>query len=222
MKLFEADSASPDAKGPRHVVEATDPTSAAESTSDSRTKRRGRVSRAFIPERKTGHPLWQWILVIAVRLVAVPLITFIVLSLIGIFASQYAPLGSFNLMGFNRTDLTVPFFYVNGEWGGNVFAHGGGGSATCCMSIPRGSKTVRVKWMWDWKTREDADRKLPLETYEADVPVPPIPDGQKSGYFQIYFFPGNKVGAAFDPLPGESNVQPQVTGTRMPDTPYQG
>ena len=221
MNLLKADSTSPDAKDPRHMAEAPDPAPAAESASDSRAKRRGRVSRAFVPERKTGHPLWQWILVIALRLVAVPLITFIVLSLIGIFASQYAPLGSFNLMGFNRTDLTVPFFYVNGEWGGNVFAHGGGGSATCCMSIPRGSKTVRVKWMWDWKTREDADRKLPLETYEADVPVPPNLDLGDDNYLQVYFFPDNKIGVHYGQSTLASDVQPQVSGTRMPDTPYQ-
>jgi hypothetical protein len=113
----------------------------------SRVRRRGRVSRAFVPERKTDHPLWQWILVIAVRLAAVPLITFIVLSLIGIFMSQYAPIGSFNLMGFNRTDRVVYAFYVNDSWGANLFEHGGGGKATCCMSLPHDSKTVRVRWI---------------------------------------------------------------------------
>ena len=197
-----------------------DPTSAAESTSDLRSGRRGRISRAFVPERKPDRPLWQWILVIAVRLAVVSLITFLALSLIGIFASQYAPIGSFNLMGFNRTDRVVYAFYVNDSWGANIFEHGGGGSATCCMSIPHDSKTVRVKWILSWNTMDEANRRAPMETYEADVPIPPIPDGRRSGYFQIYFFPGNKIGAAFDPLPGESDIQPQVTGTRMPDTPY--
>ena len=197
-----------------------DPTSAAESTSDLRSGRRGRISRAFVPERKPDRPLWQWILVIAVRLAVVSLITFLALSLIGIFASQYAPIGSFNLMGFNRTDRVVYGFYVNDSWGANIFEYGGGGSATCCMSIPHDSKTVRVKWILSWNTMDEANRHAPMETYEADVPIPPIPDGRRSGYFQIYFFPGNKIGAAFDPLPGESDIQPQVTGTRMPDTPY--
>jgi hypothetical protein len=73
MNLFKTDSTSPDAEGVRHMAEAPDAAGAAEFTSGSRTKRRGRVSRAFVPERKAGHPLWQWILVIAVRLVAVPL-----------------------------------------------------------------------------------------------------------------------------------------------------
>lgn len=198
----------------------TDPASAVGPTLGSRVRRRGRVSRAFVPERRTGHPLWRWLLVIAVRLAVASLITFIALSLIGIFASQYASIGSFNLMGFNRTDRVVSAFYVNDSWGGNIFEHGGGGKATCCMSIPHDSKTVRVEWILGWETMDEANGRIPRETYEADVPIPPIPDGRRSGYFQIYFFPGNKIGAAFDPLPGESDIQPQVTGTRMPDTPY--
>jgi len=220
MNLFNADSTSPDAKNPRGAVEALSPATADGSTSDPRVRHRGRISRAFVPARKPGHPLWRWILVITARLGVVSLILFIVLSLIGIFASQYAPIGSFNLMGFNRTDRVVSAFYVNDSWGGNIFEHGGGGKATCCMSIPHDSKTVRVEWILGWETMDEANGRIPRETYEADVPIPPIPDGRRSGYFQIYFFPGNKIGAAFDPLPGESDIQPQVTGTRMPDTPY--
>jgi hypothetical protein len=103
--------------------------------------------------------------------------------------------------------------------GGNVFANGEGG-ITCCTSIPPGSKTIHVKWILDWRTAADADRNLPLETYEADVPIPRIPKGKRSGYLQLYFFPGNRVGATYDPLPGESDIKPQVTGVRVADTPY--
>jgi hypothetical protein len=205
------------------MTDRPDPTNAVPAvgpTSGLRVRCRGWVSRAFVPERKTGHSLWHWILVIAVRFAVASLITFIALSLIGIFASQYRPIGSFNLMGFNRTDRVIYSFYVNDSWGANLFEHSGGGKATCCMSIPHGNKTVRVKWILSWNRMEEANRHAPMETYEADVPIPPIPDGRESGYFQIYFFPENKIGAAFDPLPGESDIQPQVTGTRMPDTPY--
>jgi len=197
-----------------------DPTSAAESTSDLRSGRRGRISRAFVPERKPDRPLWQWILVIAVRLAVVSLITFLALSLIGIFASQYAPIGSFNLMGFNRTDRVVYGFYVNDSWGANIFEYGGGGSATCCMSIPHDSKTVRVKWILSWNTMDEANRRAPMETYEADVPIPPNLDLGDDNYLQVYFFPGNEIGVHYGQSTLASDVQPQVTGTRMPDTPY--
>ena len=220
MNLFKADSTPPEGKNPRDVVEAPAPAPAAEFTSDPRVRRRGRVSRAFVPERKTGHPLWQWILVIAVRLAVVSLITFLTLSLIGIFASQYAPIGSFNLMGFNRTDRVVSAFYVNDSWGGNIFEHGGGGKATCCMSIPHDSKTVRVEWILGWETMDEANGRIPRETYEADVPIPPNLDLGDDNYLQVYFFPGNEIGVHYGQSTLASDVQPQVTGTRMPDTPY--
>lgn len=105
---------------------------------------RNRVSRAFVPVRKAGHPLWQWVLVIAARIAAVPVLTFVVLTGIGYCqaVTGTGSLGEFSLMGFNRTDRTVVEFYVDGGWGPNVFAHGGGGAATCCTSIPRGSNTA--------------------------------------------------------------------------------
>jgi len=198
----------------------TDPASAVGPTLGSRVRRRGRVSRAFVPERRTGHPLWRWLLVIAVRLAVASLITFIALSLIGIFASQYASIGSFNLMGFNRTDRVVYSFYVNDSWGANLFEHSGGGKATCCMSIPHDSKTVRVKWILSWNTMDEANRHAPMETYEADVPIPSNLDLGDDNYLQVYFFPGNKIGVHYGQSTLASDVQPQVTGTRMPDTPY--
>ena len=220
MNLFNADSTPPEGKSSRDAVEALSPAPADGSTSDPRVRHRGRISRAFVPARKTGHPLWRWILVITARLGVVSLILFIVLSLIGIFASQYAPIGSFNLMGFNRTDRVVYGFYVNDSWGANIFEYGGGGSATCCMSIPHDSKTVRVKWILSWNTMDEANRRAPMETYEADVPIPPNLDLGDDNYLQVYFFPGNEIGVHYGQSTLASDVQPQVTGTRMPDTPY--
>ena len=196
-------------------------------SSTSRGARRNWVSRALVPERKTGHPLWQWILVIVARILAVPLMMFLLLTGIGIVQSMTGTgsLGDFNLMGFNRTDFYISSFYVDGGWGGNLFpktVSAGGGSATCCTSIPRGSKTLHVRWVLGWKTDEEFRKRAPQETYEADVPIPPIPEGKHSGYVQIYFFSGNRIGAAYDPLPGETDIQPQVTGTRVADTPYNG
>jgi hypothetical protein len=36
----------------------------------------------------------------------------------------------------------------------------------------------------------------------------------------VYFFPDNKIGVHYGQSTLASDVQPQVTGTRMPDTPY--
>ena len=185
-----------------------------------RTNRR-QISRAFVPERKSGHPLWQWVLVIAVRMAAVPVATFVLLTGIAFCQSVTGTgsLGSFNLMGFNRTDRSIAEFYVDGGWGGNVFRQGQGG-ITCCTSIPRRNKTLHVRWVLDWRTAADADRNLPLETYEADVPMPPNPDLGDDNYLQVYFFPGNRIGVHLGQHTFDYNIQSQVTGTRVADTSY--
>jgi hypothetical protein len=176
--------------------------------------------RTFLPDRRPGHPLWQWVLAVVFRIAVVPVATFVLITGVG-FCQEVTKTGSygeFSLMGFNRTDHAIANFYVEGDWGGNIAPGGGGGSATCCTSLSRNKKTLHVKWILDWKSMADADRNLPMETYEADVPLPPIPKGDQSGYLQIYFFPGNRISAAYDALPGESDIKPQVTGRRIADT----
>ena len=44
-----------------------------------RTNRK-RISRELVPERKSGHPLWQRMRVIAARMVAVAVTTFVLLT----------------------------------------------------------------------------------------------------------------------------------------------
>lgn len=49
---------------------------------------------------------------------------------------------------YNFTDVAVVDLYVDGEWGGEVNAHSGGGSSICCVLIPekwRQDLSVRVK-----------------------------------------------------------------------------
>jgi hypothetical protein len=67
---------------------------------------------------------------------------------------------------------------------------------------------------------DEAKRHAPMETYEADVPIPANLDLGNDNYLQVYFFPDNKIGVHYGQSTLASDVQPQVTGTRMPDTPY--
>lgn len=178
--------------------------------------------RKFLPERRSGHPLWQWVLAVVFRIAVVPVATFVLITGVG-FCQEVTKTGSygeFSLMGFNRTDRAIAHFYVDGHWGGNLFpkAYGGGGSATCCTSIPRGSKTLHVRWILSWKSSADADRNLPMETYEADVPLPPIPKDANEGHIQVYFFPDNRIGAGYTAHLDDLDVKPQVTGRRVADT----
>ena len=178
--------------------------------------------RKFLPQRKSRHPLWQWALAVAFRLAIVPVAMFALVTGVGFCqdVTKTGSYGEFSLMGFNRTNRAIAYFYVDGGWGPNVVPHGGGGKITCCTSIPRNSKTLHVKWILDWKSMADADRNIPMETYEADVPLPPIPMGKRSGYLQIYFFPDNRVGAGYTAGLDDLDVKPQVTGRRVADTHY--
>ncbi|WP_156954414.1 DUF3304 domain-containing protein [Paraburkholderia acidipaludis] len=186
----------------------------------------GKRRRKFLPERKPGHPLWQWVPAVGFRIAVVPVASLVLVAGVGFCqaVTKTGSYGEFDLMGFNRTDRYIAQFYVEGQWGGNLFpkGNGGGGSATCCTSIPRGSKTLHVRWVLGWKTDEQFRNRAPQETYEADVPLPVMPRGAKSGHIQIYFFPGNRISAMYTTDLDESEVKPQVVGRRIADTPYNG
>ena len=121
--------------------------------------------RTFLPDRRPGHPLWQWVLAVVFRIAVVPVATFVLTTGVG-FCQEVTKTGSygeFYLMGFNRTDRAIANFYVEEDWGGNMAAQGESG-ATCCTSLSRNKKTLHVKWILDWKSMADADRDLPMET----------------------------------------------------------
>lgn len=53
------------------------------------------------------------------------------------------------LTGYNHTDKTIGAFYVNREWGGNIFPGTGGGKFLCCVQLPSAwysAYSVRVTW----------------------------------------------------------------------------
>ena len=178
--------------------------------------------RKFLPERRPGHPLWQWVLAVVFRIAVVPVATFVLITGVG-FCQEVTKTGSygeFYLMGFNRTDRAVANFYVEGDWGGNIAPGGGGGSATCCTSLSRNKKTLHVQWILGWRNRDEMNRRVPRETYEADVPLPPIPKGANEGHIRVYFFPGNRIGAGYTSNLDDLDVRPQVTGRRVADTVF--
>jgi hypothetical protein len=154
----------------------------------------------------------------------VPVATFTLVTGVG-FCQEVTKTGSygeFGLTGFNRMDRAIASFYVEGHWGGNVSSkeNSGSGGTTCCTSLQRNSKTLHVQWILGWRNRDEMNRGVPRETYEADIPLPAIPKGVEDGNIQIYFFPGNRIGAAYTGSFAESDIKPQVTGRRVADTPY--
>jgi hypothetical protein len=91
------------------------------------------------------------------------------------------------LTGLNHTKVGIPAFYVNGEWGGDLDAMGGGGSTTCCVSMPREypKEGIKVKVRWN------ASDTLEQHWFEKEVLVDPYPDG--AGRVYVHFLAGQNV-----------------------------
>jgi hypothetical protein len=54
-----------------------------------------------------------------------------------------------NLSAYNHTPDYIHQYYVDGQWGGNSYAYGGGGSFVCCIVYPREWRpdlTAKVRW----------------------------------------------------------------------------
>lgn len=91
------------------------------------------------------------------------------------------------LSGLNYTDVGISTFLVDGYYGGGVYPNGGGGSFTCCVTVPKkwheGLK-VTVRWT--------ADDRLP-DSWKERVVVVPKYTQQDLGAFAVHFFPGDIV-----------------------------
>jgi hypothetical protein len=73
---------------------------------------------------------------------------------------------SVSMVGYNHTDVGIYAFEVNGRGGPNIGAHKGGGSFTCCVTVPRIHKpgmTAKVRWV----------HRIDDVPQERIVPVPP-------------------------------------------------
>lgn len=90
------------------------------------------------------------------------------------FAAQIVP--------YNHTDRYIDAVYVNGRWGGNSFAHSGGGSFVCCVMLPvRPPEGYTVKVGWD----DDEGQH-----HERDVAVPPF---TKPGDLTVHFLRNDQI-----------------------------
>lgn len=82
------------------------------------------------------------------------------------------------IAAYNHTSDYIHQFYVDGAWGGNVYAYSGGSSFVCCVTYPRQWRSgleVRVRWTTsssDPNAKGDAatgvwhEAKIPIERYE--------------------------------------------------------
>lgn len=106
----------------------------------------------------------------------------ILLAFLGLLPGCAETEFSAQIVPYNHTDRYIDAVYVNGRWGGNSFAHSGGGKFVCCVTLPRRPPegfTVKVGW--------DDDEG---QHHERDVALPPF---MKSGDLSVHFLRGDQI-----------------------------
>lgn len=109
------------------------------------------------------------------------------------------------ITGYNFTAEGVQEYYINGMRGSNLPPYGGGGSTSCCVSLPAKwtpGLTVKVSWMiGDWKvpyaqiatltTQEQIACCWAERTLSKVVLVEPY--GKKGGRLQVFLLPKDEI-----------------------------
>ena len=109
--------------------------------------------------------------------------------------------GPYEVIGYNYTDRHIADFVVDDFAAGPSEAHrpGGGGGIACCLDIPKHAKTLHIKVELELTEEQDA-KNLPPDTFETDIPVPPLRD-KHDGYIEFHFLPNRRVEASWVSFP---------------------
>ena len=95
------------------------------------------------------------------------------------------------MTGYNYTEDYIHEFYIDGAWGGNVRAYGGGGGFVCCLGVPeewRTGLTATVRW----STSASRNKPYTGETWHEEL-VSIEPYGIAGSILHVHFLPDNKV-----------------------------
>ena len=98
---------------------------------------------------------------------------------------------SARISAYNHTADYIHQFYIDGTWGGNARAYGGGGGFVCCISYPREWRpdlTATVRWS------TSASKPNPYTGTTWHEKVVPIEYYDKLGSrLNVHFLPGHTV-----------------------------
>jgi hypothetical protein len=95
------------------------------------------------------------------------------------------------MSAYNHTEDYIHQYYIDGAWGGNSRAYGGGGKFVCCIGVPeewRPGLTATVRWT----TSSSIPGTHSGETWHEQV-VPIEPYGIAGTRLNVHFLPDNKV-----------------------------
>lgn len=116
--------------------------------------------------------------------------------------------GPYFVIGYNYTDRHIADFVVDNFAAGPSEAHrqGGGGGIACCLGISKHAKTLHINVEFELTEEQDA-KNLPADTFETDIPVPPLPD-KHDGFVEFHFLPHQQIDAAWVSSP----TMPHIPG----------
>ena len=107
------------------------------------------------------------------------------------FAWAYTQMPGSILYIHNHTERPIFGYAINGNWGGNASAYGGGG-AVCCARIE--GDPLEVQWIKSI-TQAQYEAGAHEETIMREVPNPPRT--REDRYLHVHFFPGDQVRLAW-------------------------
>ena len=121
------------------------------------------------------------------------------------------------LSGYNHTGNYIHQFYVDGAWGGNVFAYSGGGGFVCCIGYPltwREGLTAKVRWTTSSSDPNATGSASEGQWHEATVPIERY--NVPGTTLNVHFLEGSKVRLI---ITNGSDDAPGYPGPRLPPKP---
>ncbi|MGS0500136.1 DUF3304 domain-containing protein [Xanthomonas oryzae] len=119
-----------------------------------------------------------------------------------------------NISPYNHTGDYIHQLYIDGQWGGNSRAYGGGGTFVCCIAYPRtwrAGLSAKVRWT----TSSSDPQGSPEETWHEKIV--PIERYEKSGTtLNVHFLPEGQVRLLITNL---SAGHPDYPGPPPPQAP---
>lgn len=114
--------------------------------------------------------------------------------------------GPYEVVGYNYTDRGISRFFIDGHGVGSSYSNesGGGGGIYCCHDIPKNEKTLHIEVELEW-TKEQYEKHLPHDTFETDIPVPPLPN-KHDGFLEFHFLPNHRVEVSWVSFPTTPNI----------------
>lgn len=114
--------------------------------------------------------------------------------------------GPYEVVGYNYTDRGISRFFIDGHGVGSSYPNesGGGGGIYCCHDIPKNEKTLHIEVELEW-TKEQYEKHLPHDTFETDIPVPPLPN-KHDGFLEFHFLPNHRVEVSWVSFPTTPNI----------------